>query len=184
MTVSEVLKNANVDVSAGELIDDEQVSKVLVQQLPKPPFIVDGFPRTRNQVHLMSKEWPKEIRVDAIVSLEVEREVCRQKLLGRRICPICNQNWNVADVNRGRYVLPPHLPKSCNQCSGTEDEWVKRPDDTTAIIDSRLDQFYESTAPILQFYKDQDSVFQFTPYLGFDDLPRFQTALEAWLRSR
>lgn len=153
----------------------------MVQNLPNPPYFVDGFPRTMNQVKLMERDWSKAIQVHAAISLEVPREVCFQKLTGRRLCEICDRQWNLADVNHDEFVMPPNVPASCDRCSGDESDWTQRPDDKPEIIDERLDIFYETTAPILEHYEEKGMLLRFAPYKGFDDVPRFKSAMADWL---
>lgn len=179
---STLLENAKLDTSSGKLLNDVTVSNTMVQNLPKnPPYFVDGFPRTMNQVKLMERDWSKDMQVHAAISLEVPREVCFQKLMGRRFCEICERQWNTSDVHHDQFVMPPNLPASgCDRCSESDD-WTQRPDDKPEIIDERLDIFYETTAPILEHYEQKGMLLRFAPYKGFDDVPRFKSTMAAWL---
>lgn len=189
VTVSDLLKQAGFNTSSGKLIDDETVSRVLaLNLLGKPPYLLDGFPRTAAQVELMEETWPKNLRVEAAVSLDVPRQVCLEKLHGRRICPKCKRNWNVADVKHGKFILPPSLPPppptdaAGNGCCCVRTEFVQREDDTqTGVIEKRLDIFYKTTEPILNHYEAKGRLFRFAPYRGYDDMPRFEAELKDWL---
>ncbi|KAI2497260.1 adenylate kinase [Fragilaria crotonensis] len=180
ITVSTLLQQAQVDTSSGKLVDDETVSKILVPQLPKhQSYLLDGFPRTASQVKLMERDW--DAPVQAAISLEVPRQVCLEKLLGRRICTICNRNWNIANVQYGSFNLPASLPESCISCSSPTDHWVQRADDTPAIIERRLDTFYASSQPILDHYEANGKLLRFAPFQGYLDMPRFKLTVANWL---
>lgn len=185
VTVSSLLKRANFDLSSGKLMGDRVVSEILVehlQSLPTGGFLLDGYPRTIRQVQWMAQKWPIGLRVDVAISLEVPKEVCLPKLLGRRACANCGGNWNVAHVQHGDYNLPPSLPDSCTNCRGEED-WITRSDDVEGIVDERLRTFYTTTAPILDHYEGQGKLLRFSPFLGYDDMPRFKATLSQWLHS-
>jgi adenylate kinase len=187
ITTSDVLKQEKLDTSSGLLLDDETVSNILIRNLReyrKPPYMLDGFPRTMKQVQLQQQqhEWPKDFQVHAAISLEVPRQVCFEKLVGRRQCHICSKNWNVADVKHGKFIMPAHLPENCNEEGCSEDAWIQRGDDSnTEIINNRLDTFYETTEPIIQHFDDKNMLLRFYPYRGFDDMPRFKQALDDWM---
>jgi adenylate kinase len=182
LTASTLLqKRANLDTSSGELLDDETVSRVLLNNLPsESPYFMDGFPRTMKQVELMEK-WPFSLRLHAAVSLEVPREVCFQKIVGRRYCHVCDLHWNISDVSHGPFVMPPQLPEEHHECSDEEHEWIQREDDVPEIIDKRLDTFYSITEPILHHYEAKHRLLRFVPYQGFEDMPRFTNTLLEWI---
>jgi adenylate kinase len=113
--------------------------------------------------------------------LEVPRQVCLEKLLGRRICTICDRNWNIANVQYGSFNLPASLPQSCTRCSSPTDHWIQRPDDIPDIIEKRLDTFYASSGPILDHYEANGKLLRFTPYQGYLDMPRFKMTVANWL---
>jgi adenylate kinase len=180
------LKQEMLDTSSGLLLDDETVSNIMIRNLQehrKPPYMLDGFPRTMKQVELQQqREWPKDFRVHAAIGLEVPRQVCFEKLVGRRQCHICNKAWNVANVNHGKFIMPAHLPENCIEKGCSEDAWIQRGDDSDPdIINNRLDIFYETTEPIIEHFADKNMLLRFHPYRGFDDIPRFKQALDDWM---
>ena len=179
ITVSTLLKQAHLDTSTGKLVDDATVSRILAERLPHQPYLLDGFPRTLNQVTLMEREWPIP-SIKAAVSLEVPRQVCLEKLLGRRVCAVCDMSWNVADVQYDQFDLPASMPLNCSRCSPSDD-WLQRPDDERTIIEERLDTFYERTVPILEHYEQNRALLRFSPYLGYRDMPRLLLTVTKWL---
>mmetsp|Transcript_6649 Transcript_6649/g.9745 ORF Transcript_6649/g.9745 Transcript_6649/m.9745 type:complete len:223 (-) Transcript_6649:13-681(-) len=184
-TASTILKEAHLDTSSGKLLPDKKVSEILMKNIPQSPFFLDGFPRTIEQVKLMENDWPVPLQINAAISLEVPRQVCLQKVLGRRHCAKCNQNWNVADVKCGEFIMPPLLPKECEKCdyiSGRDHEWNVREDDEADVIGKRLDEFYSTATPVLEYFEAKGRLLRFMPYRGFDELPRFESTLVKWAK--
>ena len=182
ISVSHLLKNANFDISSGKLLGDRVVNEVLVEHLVSLPrgYLLDGFPRTIRQVQWMKEKWPLELQIDAAICLEVPKEVCMTKMLGRRACLRCEGNWNVSDVHFGNFVLPPLLPDNCSKCEG-EADWCTREDDVERVVEERLQIYDTMTGPILEHFEDQGTLLRFSPYLGYKDIPRFQNELKGWL---
>ena len=180
ITVSSLLKQAHLDIASGKLVDDATVSRILAERLPLQPYLLDGFPRTLNQVTLMEREWSIP-SIKAAISLEVPRQVCLKKLLGRRVCTVCDMSWNVADVQHDQFDLPVSLPENCSRCSPSDD-WMQRLDDEPTIVNERLDTFYERTVPILEHYEQKRMLLRFSPYLGYRDMPRFLLTVKKWLQ--
>ena len=100
--------------------------------------------------------------IDLVINFFNKEEVIVQKLAGRRVCPECNKNFNVADVNTEcGYHMEPLLPKGedptiCDGDHGHDNpvKLVTRPDDREDVIKERLEIYKEQTLPILEFYKD------------------------------
>jgi len=63
-----------------------------------------------------------------------------EKLMGRRVCPNCNRNYNVAHIDRDGYFMKALLPtKKLNYCDDCPDiHLVIRDDDKENIIAERL----------------------------------------------
>jgi adenylate kinase len=72
-------------------------------------LILDGVPRTLNQASMLSESG---FKIDLIINFFNREEILLQKLMGRRVCPSCQKNYNVADINTADgYKMKPLLPK-------------------------------------------------------------------------
>jgi adenylate kinase len=148
-------------------------------------FVMDGFPRTRRQIDLMNDTWPDHYRISTALRLDVPDEVCAQKIAGRRVCSICQQEPNSANVRTAGFVLPPTIPSVCqNQCRPAI-HWTRRPDDDDMnIIIQRLSDYRHHERPIVDYYTSVNGLFSFTPYFGIKDAPQMRQSLEKWLMLR
>lgn len=183
MTVSTVLRqhSEHSSLECGTLVDDEHVSDLLRQHLPKTPYLLDGFPRTLQQVHLMEETWPLNLQINAVVDLDVPKQVCKEKLLGRRLCTKCGGNYNVNAVHILGFNLPAQMPQEC-ECNG--EFFTTRPDDVEGVVEERLDHHFRETDPILDYFEERGKLLRFTPYEGYDDVPKFHSAVESWLSEK
>lgn len=191
LSASSILRQSTTafDLDSGKLVDCKTVSDTLLDYLSThfseddssaSNFILDGFPRTVQQIEFMNTTWPAHLRVHAAVYLDIPDIVCEQKMLGRRNCVTCGKDYNVAAVHVDGFDLPPTLPqpacpvKDCNP----DVDWTRRPDDTPAIIRERLRVHRQHERPIIDYYQGQGRLLSLTPYKGAKDLPRMQTSLE------
>jgi adenylate kinase family enzyme len=86
------------------------------------------------------------------------------------VCPNCNKNFNIADVNTDDgYQMSPLLPShgdatlcDAQDCEGIE--LITRKDDKEHIIKERLELYKQETLPILDFYKGNTN----TPVIDFE----------------
>jgi adenylate kinase len=174
-------------------------------------YILDGFPRTMAQVRHMQDTWPVALQVQAAICLTVPDSVCVTKLLGRRHCPTCKGSFNINGVSWGEWNMPPSLPDFGNHCPNyhtttattpangngnvvvqdagvmvchPDTDWHVRPDDTPSIIQERLKVHHGHMDPIVEHFQRQNRLFSFSPYKGFDDVPRLQQSLDDWLKER
>lgn len=180
-TVSTVLRQVlpSASLDDGKLLDDRTVSEALLDFLrdQSTPYLLDGFPRTLAQVHLMRDHWPTPI--DTALHFAVPDFVCTAKMLGRRHCPKCDKSINVAAVHQDGFDLPPQLPDNyplvCNQDAC---KWTIRADDTPEIVSERLRLHHAHEDPIL---RELSHVLSLTPYRGHRDQGMIQERAEAWL---
>ena len=98
-----------------------------------------------------------------------------EKLMGRRVCPSCNRNYNVAHIDRDGYYMKALLPvKKATHCDDCTDvHLVIRDDDKENIITERLEIYKKKTMPILDFYREKKEtvVIDFEAKKGVDDFP-------------
>jgi adenylate kinase len=200
ITISDVLRTfrPDLDLSSGQLIDDHVVCDALLESLLLLPrdndddggeephgYILDGFPRTLQQVHLMQERWPEPYQVHAAIKLAVPDQVCDIKLLGRRLCTICGGNYNINGVDTmDGWYLPPSLPKEdCTKCNPDKD-WSIREDDQPHIVQERLKVYHQHMDPILDYFCSHNSLLTLTPYKGYEDLPMLISTVQRWIEDR
>ena len=199
LTASTVLRQAapDLDLNSGQLIDCETVSQNLKSYLstqdPSRRYLLDGYPRTPQQIQLMERHWPAHHQVQYCLHLDVPDEVCERKMLGRRHCSQCGAYCNLANVQILGFHLPPQIPTDCVQQSSKsfkkkstcqpDKDWTRRSDDTPEIVRERLREYRQYETPILDYYRCQGRLLSFTPYLGELDIPKLQVAVEEWLRT-
>lgn len=111
------------------------------------------------------------------INYVMKDDILVEKILGRRICKGCGKNFNVADINRDGYTLPPlNPPADCNICHG-DPELYMRDDDTEEIALHRLNVYKSETAPLVDYYASQNKLMNFETFLGLADVPRLFTEL-------
>jgi adenylate kinase len=135
-------------VDKGLLVPDEITNGIVRDRLAQPDcvkgFLLDGFPRTIAQAEaldLILQSQGKEIEL--VINLTVDRSLLLARLTGRRICKSCGATYHLI-------FNPPKLEGVCDKCSG---ELYQRSDDTEEKVGTRLDEYINKTAPLLDYYK-------------------------------
>ncbi|OOZ41525.1 adenylate kinase [Solemya pervernicosa gill symbiont] len=147
---SDLGKQAKAFMDAGDLVPDELIMNIMKDRLReddcKAGYLLDGFPRTIPQAEQL-KVLLEEIgeKLDAVVSLEVPRDVILDRLTTRRTCTDCGAIYNVKSN-------PTKEEGKCDKCGGPV---VQRDDETEEAISNRLDVYNEKTAPLAGFYKNE-----------------------------
>ncbi|RJP62194.1 MAG: adenylate kinase [Melioribacteraceae bacterium] len=140
----------------GNLVPDDLMGKLIEEVLHDDSshngFILDGFPRTLNQVEILENvlanlEGDKKI---IVVYLTADDELIVKRLSMRRTCSACG---NIINLN---YIED---PSSCPYC-GSKNTFVKRKDDEEEIIRNRLKVFHETTEPVIDYYKIHKDVIE------------------------
>ena len=121
---TELGRKARATIDAGELVADDVVLGLIRERLAQPDaavgFILDGFPRTRQQA-LDLEALLDEVGapLDAAVLLEVGFDVLSKRLTGRRTCSLTGKLLNV-------YFSAQHELEACTAAGG---ELIQREDD-------------------------------------------------------
>jgi adenylate kinase len=142
-------KEAKAYMDKGALVPDALVTKMLAERFEAedvlPGFILDGFPRTLAQAEALGQVLQvKQLKLDAVVNIDVPQDVIVLRLTGRRMCPGCGANFNV-NTN-----LQPKVEGVCDKCGNT---LITRSDDNEATITQRLRVYQEPTAPLIEYYR-------------------------------
>ncbi|WVR04524.1 hypothetical protein IAU60_001528 [Kwoniella sp. DSM 27419] len=143
---SEVGRKAEEVVATGGLVSDELMLEIIKAELDRlhgKSWIIDGFPRTLHQGELLDKVLNEENRpLNMIVHLNVPDSVIMARIAAR---------W--VHLPSGRvYNTTYSRPKVPGKDDVTGEPLVKRPDDTPETFSKRLQAYYESTAPLLEYF--------------------------------
>ncbi len=146
---TELGKKAKTYMDKGELVPDDVVIGIIQERLKEDDarkgFILDGFPRTLAQAEALDKVFEKSgIKVDRVVSMEVDREMLLRRLTSRRVCRNCGSIFNLSiDRIEG---------SKCPKCGG---ELYQRDDDKEETIMRRFDVYTKQTQPVKEYYSQK-----------------------------
>ncbi len=134
-------------VDAGKLVPDSVVIGLVREFLEKnktTEFIFDGFPRTIVQAEALEEQISLigASPIKKALFLEVPQEDLLQRLSGRRVCKNCGAVYH--ELNN-----PTREAGICDACGG---EVYQRKDDAAEAIQTRLDAYEKSTAPLKDYY--------------------------------
>jgi len=128
----------------GELVPDDLIIEMLKKRINKTDckekgFILDGFPRTMEQVKALGKI----TKIDGVINLDVPEWVIVERLSNRRTCKKCGAIFNA------KYYKP-KVEGVCDKCGS---ELYQRDDDKPEVIKERIKVYEKETQPTLQYYK-------------------------------
>jgi len=124
----------------------ELVQKVVAREGAKS-ILFDGFPRTVSQATAFDSYLQSIQRdVDAVISFRIADDIIIDRVLGRITCADCKHVYHEKSN-------PPKEKGVCDNCGGTRLE--RRADDTEESIRQRLDEYYQKTEPLKEFYKSK-----------------------------
>ena len=127
------------------------VQERLAQSDCRKGFLLDGFPRTLSQgkalEHLLKQF---ETTVTHVINLQVEREQLIARITGRRLCPVCGASYHIMY----------HPPLQEGICDKDQAQLIQRSDDNEKSVSIRLDEYFNKTLPLLEFYKHKNLLWQ------------------------
>ena len=136
-------------MQAGALVRDEVVNRLVEERLAQPDaqtgFILDGYPRTREQAeHLFGWLDSRGIR-ELVIHLIVDYNVIVTRLTGRRQCPRCGTLYNIVSN-------PPRVEGVCDLDGQA---LVIRDDDRESVIRQRLAEYESQSRPLIEFFREK-----------------------------
>ncbi|MFI5620834.1 adenylate kinase [Streptomyces sp. NPDC051567] len=148
---TELGQRAKAFMDAGDLVPDEITIGMAKDRMEQPDavggFLLDGFPRNVSQAEALDVMLKAEdMKLDAVLDLEVEEDEVVKRIAGRRTCR--NDSAHVFHVE----YAPPKADGVCDICGG---ELYQRGDDTEDTVRNRLEVYHTQTEPIIDYYKAQ-----------------------------
>ena len=140
---TELGKKAKQYMDEGSLVPDELILNIVADRVAQPDckngFILDGVPRTLAQAEALEE---KGVRIDYVVSIEVDDSEIEGRMTGRRVCGKCGASYHVV-------ANPPKTEGICDHCGGA---LVIRKDDKPETVRHRLEVYHASTEVLKDFY--------------------------------
>ena len=172
---SELGLKAKAIMESGELVPDDLilaiVDKRIAEDDAKNGFILDGVPRTIKQAESIDEMLAaRDNKIDFAVNIDVSDDVLIKRLTGRRKCGQCSRDYNM-------YFFAPKNDEKCDDCGI---ELIKRADDNEQTIKNRLDVYNAQTAPLLEYYKNQEKLITFN---GENDINELKKEIIAFLEA-
>ena len=140
---SDLGKQAKKFMDEGALVPDELILSIVADRVAQPDcqngFILDGVPRTLAQAEALEA---KGVRIDHVVSIEVDDSAIEGRMTGRRVCGKCGASYHVV-------ANPPKMEGTCDLCGG---DLIIRKDDAPETVRKRLKVYHETTEVLKDFY--------------------------------
>jgi adenylate kinase len=169
-------RKAKEYVDQGLLVPDDVTNGIVRERLRQDDcrngFLLDGYPRTIAQAEALDEmlgEMGK--RLEHVINLKVDRGLLLARLTGRRICKKCGATYHMV-------FNPPKREGVCDKCAG---ELFQRSDDTEEKVGTRLDEYVNKTAPLLDYYREKGLLREVD---GEQDIDRVTAAIAAILRGQ
>ena len=133
-------------IDAGNLVPDDVVLGIVAERVAKPDcekgFILDGVPRTLAQAEALDA---KGVKIDHVVSLEIEDSVIESRMTGRRVCTKCGASYHIV-------ANPTKLEGVCDLCGSAV---ATRVADAPETVRNRLAVYHASTEVLKDYYAKQ-----------------------------
>ena len=134
----------------GLLVPDEVTNPMVKSFLEKLDnkngYLLDGYPRTLDQAKAFDElTVDSDLAVEKVIALELDFEVLKDRITGRRICKNCEEIYHIKNH-------PSKVEGVCDKCGG---ELYQRKDDTVESLQVRLGEYSKSTEPVLAYYEEK-----------------------------
>ena len=130
-------------MDGGCLVPDEVVLDLVQDRVAQPDcasgFILDGVPRTLAQAEALTA---RGIKIDHVISLEVDDNLIEARMTGRRVCGSCGASYHIV-------ANPPKTEGICDQCHS---QLLIRKDDAAETVRHRLNVYHERTEVLKDYY--------------------------------
>ena len=146
---SELGKQVKTCMESGSLVSDDVILSIVAERVAQSDcengFILDGVPRTLAQAEALDA---KGVRIDHVVSIEIDDAVIEGRMTGRRVCTKCGASYHIV-------ANPPTQEGICDQCGS---DLMIRKDDAPETVRHRLEVYHASTEVLKSYYAKQNKL--------------------------
>ena len=151
------------EIAKGHFVSSDIMLELITERLQQSDcnngYILDGFPRSIEQAEQYEdilKKINKEIGY--VIVLDVDKEVAKNRIVGRISCPKCGRVYNENIENS-----QPKVEGICDRCHSN---LIKRSDDNAETFDGRFQTYLEKTKPLIDYYEKQNVLYHVNSDLG------------------
>ena len=141
---TELGEKVRVYMDNGLYVSDQLVLELVRERTERSDcangYILDGVPRTLFQAQDLSRQG---VKIDYVVSIEVDDEVIMNRLGDRRVCTKCGATYH-------RIANPPKSEGVCDLCGG---KVATRKDDEPETVRNRLGIYHQTTEILKDYYR-------------------------------
>lgn len=173
---------AKASIDRGELVPDDITIPMILNRLKeadcKGGWLLDGFPRNLAQAEALWAALSKEgIKLDYVIEILLDRQTSKNRIMGRRLCPVDNNHPNNIFIDA---IKPVEKDGKlvCRVC-GSDNLTARADDQDEAAIDKRHGIYYDTktgTLAAVNYFKERVKV------IGVDGLPGVKEVGEALLK--
>jgi len=142
---TELGKKAKEYIDKGDLVPDDITIPMMISRLQqddcKDGWILDGFPRSKDQAVILSETLRQEgLALDFVIEIVLDREIAKDRIMGRRLCVNDNNHPNhiafdaIKPVEKDGKLV-------CRVCGG--DLNTRADDQDEEAINKRHDIYYD-----------------------------------------
>ena len=169
---TELGKKAKAFIDKGDLVPDEITIPMILDRLKeadcKKGWLLDGFPRNRNQAVKLDEALKKAgMALDIVVEIILDREIAKNRIMGRRLCVNDNNHPNNIFID----AIKPNGDK-CRVCGGNLK--TRSDDQDESAIGKRHDIYYDTKTGTLAsayYFKDLAAKGGKMKYIELDGKP-------------
>ena len=147
-----------------DITNEVMKQEILLLEQQKVNYILDGYPRSYGQAKFLDSV----IKPDLILLMDINKELAKKRIVGRRTCPQCNTIYNI-------YFKKPKVDSICDYDGTT---LVQRKDDNDEAFETRF-RIYEATLSEMKKYYTNNH--HFKTLNGGDDQTIINKQIESWL---
>lgn len=142
-------------MSSGNLISDHIMIDMIKNRIGHNDcangFILDGFPRTKEQAVALDKMLSEQnIPLDVVFEIKVSDSVIVDRVTGRFQCKNCGAGYH-------KLFQLPAIEGKCDHCGSTN--FYTRKDDDIETAKNRIKSYHKNTEPVLPYYKNREILY-------------------------
>ena len=176
---TELGAKAKAYIDKGDLVPDDITIPMILDRLKKDDcaegWLLDGFPRNKNQaIKLHEALEEADMSLDIVVEILLDREVAKNRIMGRRLCENDNNHPNNIFID----AIKPDGDR-CRVCGGGLKS--RADDQDEGAINKRHDIYYdtvEGTMASAYYYRDLAEDSETLKYIEIDGHPGIKEVMD------